>query len=352
VSMAGITRLQDNIDGMDLLARDAPERAHYQQLEREGLGLANVDVWIKKPIPNDDALLADAQKLETMAASVREAPMVTGTVGVHDILLLLGHRMSGHALLPGTLDPLEFMSEEARASTRRDLSLYAVPEQGLKLTVLTKTGDEAVVQEQHRRIRQAAAEAFPGVPIEISGHFTMLIGTPGTLTRTLAKSLAVSVGIVVLLFAVSFRSPRLVIAGMLANLAPVAAALGAMGWLGIPLDVATVMTASVAFGIAVDDTFHYLHHRKASGSIVQAARIAGQGIVGTTLVIGSGFAVLAASGFDPVVRFGLITAGAMVVALLVDAFVLPALVGPDRDAARAKEMRADPETTLPSHSRA
>ena len=48
----------------------------------------------------------------------------------------------------------------------------------------------------------------------------------------------------------------------------VAGVLGLMGWLGLPLDVATVMTASVVFGLAVDDTFHYLYHHHASGSIV------------------------------------------------------------------------------------
>lgn len=326
VSVVGVTRLESNIDGMDLLAKDAPERIHYQRLEREGLGLANVDVWIRKPVPDDETLLRDAAKLERMAQALRGAPMVSGTIGVHDLLVLLGYRMSGHPIMPGDLDSLAMLSDEARQRIRGDLGLYAHPQHGLKLTLLTRTGDESVVREQHERIRAAANEAFPGAPIEISGHFTMLIGTPGVLTRTLLESLALSAVVVLVLFFAAFRSVRLVAAGMAVNLGPVLVTLGVMGWIGIPLDVATVMTASVIFGIAVDDTFHYLYHRKKSGSIVDAARIAGQGIVGTTLVISSGFAVLAASGFNPVVRFGLITAAAMAVALLFDTFLLPALI--------------------------
>jgi predicted RND superfamily exporter protein len=103
--------------------------------------------------------------------------------------------------------------------------------------------------------------------------------------------------------------------------------LGVMGWSGIPLDVATVMTASVAFGVAVDDTFHYLYHWRRGRSIGLAARVAGQGIVATSFVVAGGFSVLALSGFTPVVRFGLLTALAVALALLVDAVLLPALVG-------------------------
>jgi len=118
-----------------------------------------------------------------------------------------------------------------------------------------------------------------------------------------------------------------VASGMLINLLPVALVLGGMGWVGIPLDVATVMTGSVVFGMAVDDTFHYLYHRRRSGSVIQAAHIAGQGIVATSIVIAGGFSVLALSGFTPVVRFGLLTTLAVVAALVADAVLLPALVG-------------------------
>jgi hypothetical protein len=107
--------------------------------------------------------------------------------------------------------------------------------------------------------------------------------------------------------------------------------MGAMGWLGIEVDVATVMMGSVVFGLAVDDTFHYLYHRRATGSIRCAAAIAGQGIVATSLVVAAGFASLGLSGFLPVVRFGLLSAFGVAIALGFDAIVLPALVGSRRE---------------------
>ena len=158
----------------------------------------------------------------------------------------------------------------------------------------------------------------------------MLIGTPGALIQTLGSSLAVSGVLIALLFLLAFRSLGLCLGGLLASLLPVVGVLGIMGWLGIKVDVATVMTCSVAFGLAVDDTFHYLHFRQVTGSMTQAAGAAGQGIVATTFMISAGFLVLGLSGFTPVARFGLLTALAVVLALILDAVLLPALVGDKR----------------------
>ena len=117
------------------------------------------------------------------------------------------------------------------------------------------------------------------------------------------------------------------LSSIVANFLPVIVMVGLMGWLDVPIDVATVMICSVLFGVAVDDTFHYLYHHRQSGSIRCAAAIAGQGIVATTMVISAGFAALALSEFTPVRNFGLLVSIGAVVALGIDSLVLPALLG-------------------------
>ena len=328
--VAGATRIEQNINGMDFLPESSPERADYQQLEREELGLGNLDVWIKQDVPDERALLERAPNLSAMADELREVPGITGAMGAHELLRIVGYRMTGEPHPPSTLAPLALLGGETYDRLISSLRAYWHPEHGLKLTLLAVTGDEATTAEQLRRIEESAARNFPEARIEVSGQYAMLISTPGAVTRTLLGSLAVTVTIVAVLLLLLFRSVPLVLSGMVANLLPVVAIVGAMGWLGIAMDVATVMIGSVAFGLAVDDSFHMLYHRRESGSVIHAARIAGQGIVATTFVIAGGFAVLGLSGFAPVVRLGLMLSFGAVAALAVDALLLPALLGERR----------------------
>lgn len=324
---AGVPRLRPTIDGMELLARDAPERVAYQQLAQEGLGLGNYDLWIRRPVPDAAALITEARRLRALAEALRQIPGITAAVGAQDLLALLGYRTTGTPHIPDSLAALRLASPAARRTFQAQLHRFWHPGRGLKLTLLTTTPDASYAATQRRRIRQTVARYYPQTRVELSGQFALLIATPGTLMSTLIESLAVTVAVISLLFLLALRSLWLLVGGMVVNLLPVLAVLGVMGWLGLPLDVATVMTGSVVFGIAVDDTFHYLYHRRRSGSIQRAAHIAGQGIVATSLVVAGGFAALGASGFAPVMRFGLLTAFAVLVALAADALLLPALVG-------------------------
>ena len=329
-AVSGLLLLRASIDGMELLPDGAPEKRAFRQLEAEGLGLNAVDIWIRQPTKDHAALLAGARQLSRLARELERQPGVTGSVGVHDLLAGFQLRSTGRTGLPDSLLALELMEPEDRAKLERSLALFWSRAHGLKLTLLTIPTDEARVRALSARIRAKATRLFPGARVEVSGHFMMLITTAGSLMRTLQRSLALSVAVIGLLFLIAFRSPGLALAGLACSLLPVLGALGLMGWLGIPMDIATVMTGSVAFGVAVDDVFHYLHHKK-QGGVLRAACVAGQGIVATSLMIAGGFVVLAASGFAPLIRFGLLTAGAVLAALAVAAVLLPALVGRKAD---------------------
>ena len=323
----GIGRLTTSIDGMALLSDRVPEKRAFSRLEREGLGLNAVDIWLPAPVPDRAALLAAAPKLSRLSQELERDAMVTGSVGVHDLLELIQLRSTGRPGLPASLDVLDLMEDGQRHQLNARLRPFWSKERGLKLTLMTRQVTPRGIQRLRRAVHASAARHFPGQRARISGHFMMLIGTPGALIQTLLRSLAVTGGVIALLFLIAFRSVRLSLAGLLASVLPVAAVLGIMGWIRVPMDVATVMTGSVAFGLAVDDTFHYLHFRQVTGSMTRAAGAVGQGIVATTFMVGAGFLVLGLSGFTPVMRFGLLTALAVLLALVLDALLLPALVG-------------------------
>ncbi len=328
-AVAGMVRVTQSINGLKLLPKKAPERTSYEELEAAGIGLGNLDLWIKKKTPDLRTLISEYPDMKRLSGSLEEVPLITAVITPADLLDRALSRYPGaRTALVSNPGLINLAPGHMRKRLMEELRFYWNPGQGFKVTALSLTTEnQEIMTAQKEGLLEAARGLFPKSETILSGHYAMLISTPGALMDTLKKSLALTSGVIAVLFLLFFRSLSLALGGMTANLLPVLAILGIMGWTGIPVDVATVMTASVAFGLAVDDTFHYLYHRKKSGSITTAASIAGQGITATTMVVAGGFAVLGLAGFLPVMRFGLLTSAAALSALAIDVFLLPALVG-------------------------
>ncbi len=141
----------------------------------------------------------------------------------------------------------------------------------------------------------------------------------------------------VLIFIMMFfvcKSTKLTIISMVPNLFPIILTLGIMGWLNIPLDVSTVMIASVTIGIAVDDTIHFLVWFKRNvmsgidikGSVLKTYKDTGKPIVITSLVLCMSYLVLITGSVKPIIAFGVLASLSMFFALIGDLFVLPSII--------------------------
>ena len=131
-----------------------------------------------------------------------------------------------------------------------------------------------------------------------------------------------------------FRSIKVGLISMIPNLAPVFLALGAMGWLAIPLDYNKVMVAAIALGISVDDTVHLMtrfrHEFEIHKNYETALRVAlgnvGRALLITSIALVLGFLVLVFSDLRSQAFYGLLLSGALITALIADLFFMPALV--------------------------
>ncbi len=147
-------------------------------------------------------------------------------------------------------------------------------------------------------------------------------------------TLGVSVLILSIMFFVLFRSFKIVLIALLANVIPISLLFGIMGWLNIPLDIMTITIAAIAIGIAVDDTIHFIHRFedefKFDHDYVNAMRRAHNGIghamYYTTLIIVIGFSILMLSNLVPTIYFGLLTVIIMINVLAADLLLLPKLL--------------------------
>ena len=176
-------------------------------------------------------------------------------------------------------------------------------------------------------------EAFEGVEIEVTGIFPVYAELLHQLMRGQRASVGVVAVAVFLMLLLLFRSPVLALLVLVSQALPAAVVLGIIGWAGIPLDLVTVMIASIAIGVGIDAAIQYtMRFRRelaATGDARQAVHRAhatiGRAIWIATTVIVAGFGVLVLSHFFPSVWFGLFTALAMLIGQLTTLTVLPSL---------------------------
>ncbi len=173
---------------------------------------------------------------------------------------------------------------------------------------------------------------------KIKAEYTGMFILYNNMLQSLVASQVYTIGAVVaaiwLMFLILFRSIRLASIAIVPNVLPVAVVLGTLGWLGIPLDMMTVMIAAVTFGIAVDDTIHYVHRFEHEFTIdgdyvatmSRCHNSIGRAMFYTTVTIVAGFSILSFSNFIPTIYFGLFTGFAMIMALLAAMTLLPMLI--------------------------
>ena len=169
-------------------------------------------------------------------------------------------------------------------------------------------------------------------------HLTGMLVLYNNMLQSLFKSQILTLGIVVSvlmgMFLLLFHSIKIVMIAIIPNLLAVAAVLGVMGWLNIPLDMMTITIAAISMGIAVDNTIHYIYRfkkeflnernyiitlHKCHGSI-------GYAMYYTSVTIIIGFSILVLSSFLPSIYFGLLTGLAMFIALIASLTLLPQLL--------------------------
>ncbi|TWT32809.1 Toluene efflux pump membrane transporter TtgH [Blastopirellula retiformator] len=175
---------------------------------------------------------------------------------------------------------------------------------------------------------------LPELTIVYTGVVPVVYKAARTLLSSLVESTLWAFGLIALVMAWVLKSARAGIVSMLPNVFPVVLIFGFMGMTGIEVDIGTMMTASVAMGIAVDDTIHFLTWFRwgldkglsRPDSIREAYRRCAVAMMQTTIIGGVGLSVFAVSSFTPTQRFGYLMVSLLAAALLGDLVFLPALL--------------------------
>ena len=188
-----------------------------------------------------------------------------------------------------------------------------------------------------REIKPHVQRFFPDSLYHVTITGTSIVFLKGTtyLVNNLFSSLLFAVGVICLLMAIMFRSIRMVLISLVPNLIPQIITAGYMGFAGIPLKPSTILVFSIAFGITVDNTIHFLAKyrqelREFNWNIKQAVLMAvkdtGASILFTSIVLFFGFGIFVFSEFDGTRALGILTSLTLFTAMLTNLIVLPAML--------------------------
>jgi len=345
VSATGVVRLEFTNDIMQWLPPEDPLRAATDTIDRELQGSMTLEVISDTGVRDgvkDPAFLSGLDRLRERVAEV--------------------HR-GQHLFVGRTISIADVVKEIHQALNENRSAFYTVPDDPLlvaqEILLFENTGTddlEDVVDTTFREARFTlkvpyvdplrydgfigeVAELFreelgPGVSVHTTGMMGMMSETINRVIVGMARSYALALAIITPLMILLLASLRTGLASMVPNLTPILLTLGLMGWLGVHIDMFTMMIGSIAIGLVVDDTIHFMHgfqrYYARSGDSNEAIRrtleTTGQALLFTSVTLSLGFSVFLLSEMRNLAYFGLFTAVAIASAFLLDILVSPALM--------------------------
>ena len=203
-------------------------------------------------------------------------------------------------------------------------------------TFMRDIGTENMAKIEER-LQHKIDKLFPAERYTVTMTGKAYVFEKGThyLVHNLVLSLLFAILLISMLMAYLFRSFKMIVISLLPNILPLVITAGLMGFLGIPIKPSTILVFSIAFGISVDDTIHFLakyrqelkaNNWRVKRSVYATVKEAGISMFYTSVVLFFGFSVFTLSSFGGTVALGSLVAATLLFAMLSNLILLPALL--------------------------
>ena len=191
-----------------------------------------------------------------------------------------------------------------------------------------------IIQE---RLKTVIAKEFPAdrYTVSLTGKALVFIKGTNYLIKNLVISLSLAILLIAIFMAWMFRSPQMILISLIPNMLPLLITAGLMGFLNIPIKPSTILVFSIAFGISVDDTIHFLakyrqeliaNKWKIKPSVYSALRETGVSMFYTSIVLFFGFLVFTLSSFGGTIALGGLVSVTLLLAMVSNLLLLPSLL--------------------------
>jgi predicted RND superfamily exporter protein len=339
----GLTRLKDESRIVDDLPEDHPVLTDLRFFEANFHGVMPLEVVIdtrKKGGALKDATLKRIDQLQDTLATY---PEFSRPLSITDAV-----KFTKQAFYGGDPARFELLNstdktfilpyvENASANNGMARAFMDSTRRTTRVTVQMADVGTTRMEELMAKLRVQTDSIFETDKYDVTftGTSVVFLKGSGYLVSNLITSLFWAIVLIVVLMALLFNSLRILVVSLIPNLIPLLFTAGIMGFLQIPIKPSTMLVFGIALGIAVDNAIHFLaRYRlelKLSGhdlakSVDRATREVSVGIIYTSVVLLAGFCMFALSRFGGIQAMGILTSLTLLVAMLTNLFVLPALL--------------------------
>ena len=204
-----------------------------------------------------------------------------------------------------------------------------------RITIKTPWVDAVVCEKFIDKIQQRLSDQFQdSASVHATGLMALLARAISAAIYSMTKSYLVAFVAITILMIVLIGNWKLGLVSMVPNFLPILTTMGIMGLLNIPLDINSLMIGSIAIGIVVDDTVHFIYnfqkYYERTANPYKAVRETllgtGRALLITSLVLCTGFFILMFASLNHLVNFGFFTGITILIALAADFFLMPAIM--------------------------
>lgn len=332
VALLGIPRIQVNHSALESLAKDSLVRQQVEEVNRELAGLDSFSIILESGIEDTFLKVRYLEQIEAIQEFIRQQGLSRSTTAFTDYLGMLN--MAFQELNQPSLPASDEVVDELMVFLDyRHVQAYVSPDYS-RVRILVRHAVDATAEMQTflDGIQDFIdGHLDPGLRARITGSSVLTLSATDSMLRGQLESIALLLGIFILIISVLFTDIRVGLLAALPNAFPVVVLFGVMGFADIPLNIGTTMAAAIAIGIAVDDTLHFLlrYNQELKSSHHQVAAIHATltaeslPVLATSVALIAGFLVFTLSDFQPVFLFGALSALVIATALLADFVITP-----------------------------
>ncbi len=331
------------------LIEDMPKKTGFFKdilfFEEEFDGVMPLEIMIDTKRKKGVMKLSTLRKMEEVQEIISEIPELSQPMSIVNVV-----RYSKQAYYNGNPDYYELptaqeqgfilsYAKNATEGSKENFMKSYVDSTGqyARITTFMKDIGTDKMEKIEEKLWDKINKVFPAQQFTVTMTGKALVFQKGTnyLVTNLVLSLLFAIVLISLFMAYLFRSFKMVLISLIPNLLPLLITAGLMGYLGVPIKPSTILVFSIAFGISVDDTIHFLakyrqelqaNNWKIRKSVFNALRETGLSMFYTSIVLFFGFSVFMISSFGGTVALGGLVSATLLFAMLSNLILLPALL--------------------------
>ena len=365
-SMIGINQMKISGSLIEDMPKDKQFFKDIRFFEEEFNGIMPLEIMVDTKRKKGVMKLATLKRINELEELIEETPELSKPISVVSLVKYSKQAYFNgnpkYYQLPTSQENSFILSYAKNSSSDVDLIKNFVDSTGqyARITTFMKDIGTDKMERIQENLQNKIDKVFPKERYEVTMTGKALVFQKGTkyLVRNLVISLTLAIILISLFMAYLFRSFRMIIVSLIPNLLPLLVTAGLMGYIGVPIKPSTILVFSIAFGISVDDTIHFLakyrqelqaNHWKIKKSVYAALRETGVSMFYTSIVLFFGFSVFTISSFGGTVALGALVSITLLFAMLSNLLLLPSLLlSLERNIANKEVLRKPTIDIIPS----